>query len=204
MADCVPRDRRRRGLAYRFGLGAAFRQQKRQTLLDVRLGFGQAAKKSRGMSGLSTDLPAHGNHEQRRGRLERDRGHDESRARRHADDEAVPARNVFASPSRGIVNPMAEPDPQTQTPATEDEPRGERVRRRTRRAGLYTWAFLLVALLVVLVALIIANTREVEVSWVFGSTSQSLVWIILAAAIVGWLTGIVTSVLFRRRTRRGQ
>jgi len=99
---------------------------------------------------------------------------------------------------------MAEPDPQTQTPATEDEPRGERVRRRTRRAGLYTWAFLLVALLVVLVALIIANTREVEVSWVFGSTSQSLVWIILAAAIVGWLTGIVTSVLFRRRTRRGQ
>lgn len=56
MADCVPRDRRRRGLAYRFGLGAAFRQQKRQTLLDVRLGFGQAAKKSRGMSGLSTDF----------------------------------------------------------------------------------------------------------------------------------------------------
>ena len=54
-----------------------------------------------------------------------------------------------------------------------------------------------------LVALVIANTREVEVSWVFGSTRQSLVWIILAAAIVGWLTGIVTSVLFRRRTRRG-
>jgi len=84
------------------------------------------------------------------------------------------------------------------------EPRGERLRRRTRRTGLYVWAFLLVALLVVLVGLITANTRRVEVSWVLGSTHQSLVWIILAAAIVGWLAGIVTSVLFRRRTRRAQ
>ena len=82
------------------------------------------------------------------------------------------------------------------------EPRGERLRRRTHRASLYTWAFLLVALLVVLVALVAANTRRVEVSWVLGSTRQSLVWIILVAAIVGWFTGVVTSVLVRRRTRR--
>ena len=101
---------------------------------------------------------------------------------------------------------MAEDAPsgtQTHTSTSTAEPRGERLRRGSRRAGLYTWAVALVALLVVLVALVIANTREVEVSWVFGSTRQSLVWIILAAAIVGWLTGIVTSVLFRRRTRRG-
>ncbi len=82
------------------------------------------------------------------------------------------------------------------------EPSGDRLRRGARRTGLYTWAFLLVGLLVVLVALVSANTRRVEVSWVFGSTRQSLVWIILAAAIVGWLGGIVTSVIFRRRTRR--
>jgi uncharacterized integral membrane protein len=92
--------------------------------------------------------------------------------------------------------------PETQVQASTAEPRGERLRRRTRRAGLYTWAVALVALLIVLVALVVANTREVEVSWVLGSTQQSLVWIILAAAIVGWLAGIVTSVLFRRRTRR--
>jgi uncharacterized integral membrane protein len=98
---------------------------------------------------------------------------------------------------------MSEPDSAQVVPATASEPRSERIRRGTRRTGLYAWAFLLVALLVVLVALIIANTREVEVSWVFGSTRQSLVWIILATAIVGWLTGIVTSMLFRRRTRRG-
>ena len=88
-------------------------------------------------------------------------------------------------------------------PAAAREPRRERFRRGTRRAGLYSWAILLLALLVLLVALTVANTREVEVSWVLGSTNQSLVWIILAAAIVGWLTGIVTSTLFRRRTRRG-
>ena len=59
-------------------------------------------------------------------------------------------------------------------------------------------------MLVILIALVVANTGRVKVSWVLGSTRQSLVWIILAAAIVGWLAGIVTSVLFRRRTRRTQ
>ena len=98
-----------------------------------------------------------------------------------------------------------EPTPRADAPIASDaaaEPRRERLRRRARRTGLYAWTFLLVALLVVLVALIAANTRRVEVSWVLGSTRQSLVWIILAAAIGGWLAGIVTSVLLRRRTRR--
>ncbi len=54
----------------------------------------------------------------------------------------------------------------------------------------------------ILIALTVANTRTVEVSWVFGSTRQSLVWIILFAAILGWLSGIATSVVFRFRTRR--
>jgi uncharacterized integral membrane protein len=52
------------------------------------------------------------------------------------------------------------------------------------------------------VALAVANTRSVKVSWVVGSTQQSLVWIILITAILGWLLGIVTSVIFRHRTRR--
>jgi uncharacterized integral membrane protein len=81
------------------------------------------------------------------------------------------------------------------------EPRGEGLRRHARRTWIYTWAGALVGLLVILIALVVANTRTVEVSWVFGSTRQSLVWIILAAAILGWLLGIVTSVIIRRRTR---
>jgi uncharacterized integral membrane protein len=76
------------------------------------------------------------------------------------------------------------------------------MRRRARRAWLYTWAGALVALLVILIALVVANTRKVEVSWVFGSTRQSLVWIILVTGIVGWLLGIVTTIVFRFRTRR--
>ncbi|MEX2644834.1 MAG: LapA family protein [Gaiellaceae bacterium] len=82
------------------------------------------------------------------------------------------------------------------------ETRGARLRRHGHRTWLYTWAFLLVALVVVLIALILANTRQVELSWVFGDGHASLVWIILAAAVLGWLLGIATSVLFRFRTRR--
>jgi hypothetical protein len=37
---------------------------------------------------------------------------------------------------------------------------------------------------------------------VAGSGHASLVWIILASAVLGWLLGIVTSVVFRLRTRR--
>jgi uncharacterized integral membrane protein len=82
------------------------------------------------------------------------------------------------------------------------ESRRERFRRRGHHAGLYTWAFGLLALLVVLIALVIANTRQVKLSWVVGTGHASLVWIILASAVLGWLLGIVTSVVFRLRSRR--
>ena len=89
--------------------------------------------------------------------------------------------------------------------APQNEPverRRERLLRHGRHTGLYVWAFSLVALLVVLIALVIANTRQVKLSWVAGSGHASLVWIILASAVLGWLLGIVTSVVFRLRTRR--
>ena len=82
------------------------------------------------------------------------------------------------------------------------EERGARLRRHGHRTGLYAWAFALVALLVVVVALALANTHEVELNWLFGTGNASLVWVILAAAILGWLLGITTSVIFRLRTRR--
>jgi uncharacterized integral membrane protein len=64
------------------------------------------------------------------------------------------------------------------------------------------WAVILVALLAVLIVLISANTSKVKLSWAVGSTHASLVWIILAAAVIGWLLGITTAVGFRHRTRR--
>jgi uncharacterized integral membrane protein len=96
-----------------------------------------------------------------------------------------------------------ESPPQQELPRSERvEPRGERLRRHGHHTRLYTVAFSLVALLVVLIALVSANTRQVKLSWVAGSGHASLVWIILAAAVLGWLLGIVTSVVFRLRTRR--
>jgi uncharacterized integral membrane protein len=82
------------------------------------------------------------------------------------------------------------------------EPRGDRLRRHGRRTGLYTWAVGLIGLLVILIALVVANTRQVKLSWVVGSGHASLVWILLAAAVLGWLLGILTSEVFRLRTRR--
>jgi uncharacterized integral membrane protein len=82
------------------------------------------------------------------------------------------------------------------------EARGARLRRHGHRTGLYAWAFTVVALVVVVVALAVANTRQVKISWVVGTNHASLIWIILAATVLGWLLGIATSILFRLRTRR--
>jgi uncharacterized integral membrane protein len=90
----------------------------------------------------------------------------------------------------------------TSDAAISAEPRRERLRRHANRTRLYVWAFALAAAAVILVALIVANTRQVKLDWVVGSTHASLVWIILASALLGWLGGIATSVVFRRRTRR--
>jgi uncharacterized integral membrane protein len=83
-----------------------------------------------------------------------------------------------------------------------DESRRDRLSRHGRRARLYTWAALLAAMLIVLVALIVANTRQVKVSWVIGDSHTSLVWLVIVPALLGWVAGVATSVLFRRRTRR--
>jgi len=82
------------------------------------------------------------------------------------------------------------------------ESRGEQLRRHGRRAGLYAWAVLAAAVLVILIVLTAANVRSVKLDWIFGSTHASLIWIILSAAVLGWLLGIATTVLVRFRTRR--
>jgi uncharacterized integral membrane protein len=93
------------------------------------------------------------------------------------------------------------PDAERQGTVPAVEPEGDAVLRR-RRAKLYAWAFLLAAFFVVLVALIVANTRSAKISWVVGSSHVSLIWIIIVAAMLGWFSGLVTSLLFHRRTRR--
>ncbi len=92
--------------------------------------------------------------------------------------------------------------PPSPPPVEPGEARGAHLRRQARSARLYTSAFLVVAMLVVLIALVIANTRRVKISWVIGTTEASLVWIIVVAAILGWLLGLATGAVLRLRTRR--
>ncbi len=97
--------------------------------------------------------------------------------------------------------PTHEPDlaPPAATPG---ESRKERVRRYGHRTRLYAGAFVSVALLAVIIVLVTKNTDAVKLDWAVGSTRASLVWIILAAAVLGWLLGLTTAVVFHHRTRR--
>lgn len=69
----------------------------------------------------------------------------------------------------------------------------ERFRRKAHRSRLHGYALVAVALVAYLIALAVANTPRVKVSWVFGSSHVSLVWLVLFAAILGWLLGLVVT-----------
>ena len=90
------------------------------------------------------------------------------------------------------VAPVEEP---AQTPVHD-------LRWHLRRVRVYSSTAILVATTVILVGLIAANTRRVTISWVFGDSRARLVWIIVAAALVGWVAGIATSAVARRRIQR--
>jgi uncharacterized integral membrane protein len=94
----------------------------------------------------------------------------------------------------------APPEPEG-LPSAPAESRRERLRRHRRHARLYAWSILLVVALVVIVALVVSNTRQVRVSWVVGHSRTSLVWLVLFPAVAGWLAGIATAIVFRRSTR---
>jgi uncharacterized integral membrane protein len=82
------------------------------------------------------------------------------------------------------------------------EPRRVRVARHARRARFYASAAAFVTVLVVLAALASKNTQTAKLDWLAGSTRASLAWIILAAAVFGWLFGIATALIVNRRARR--
>jgi uncharacterized integral membrane protein len=94
---------------------------------------------------------------------------------------------------------LAGGDAETETAV---ETRGARFARKAHRVRLYLYAATAVVLLVFLIALAIANTGHVRVSWVFGTSSVSLVWLVLFSAVLGLLLGMVIGALFHWRTRR--
>jgi uncharacterized integral membrane protein len=94
-----------------------------------------------------------------------------------------------------------ESEPEQQAPILEAESRFRRGIRYSHRTGLYASFIVAIAAFVFLILLIARNTRHVKVDYVFGSTQTGLVWLVIISAITGWVLGIVTSFLIRRRTR---
>jgi len=89
-----------------------------------------------------------------------------------------------------------------QTRIEEAESRLERSLRYGHRTGLWVALLIAIAAVVFLILLISRNTRQVKLDYVVGDTQARLIWLIIVAAIVGWVLGIVTSFLVRHRTRR--
>jgi uncharacterized integral membrane protein len=94
------------------------------------------------------------------------------------------------------------PEPQEQRePPPEDEPRRDRALRYGHRGSLYATLVLGIVAGVLLILLIARNTRQVKLDYVFGHTQAGLIWLVIISAITGWVLGIVTAFLIRRRTR---
>jgi uncharacterized integral membrane protein len=82
-----------------------------------------------------------------------------------------------------------------------EESRFRRSVRYGHRGGVYASLLVAIAVLVYLILLIARNTRQVKLDYVFGDTSARVIWLIVIAAIAGWVLGLLTSHLVRRRTR---
>ena len=101
---------------------------------------------------------------------------------------------------------MSEPETEAAPPETEAAPlevesRFRRGVRYSHRTGLYVSLVVAIATIVFLILLVARNTRRVKVDYAFGSTQARLVWLVIISAITGWVLGIVTAFLIRRRTR---
>jgi uncharacterized integral membrane protein len=83
----------------------------------------------------------------------------------------------------------------------DEETRLQRSLRYGHRTGLYATLVLGILALILLILLIARNTRQVRVDYVFGHSQAALIWLVVLSAIVGWVLGIVTAALIRRRTR---
>ena len=96
---------------------------------------------------------------------------------------------------------MSEQEPEAQEAAIEEESRRDRALRYGHRTTLYATLILGIAAAVLLILLIARNTRQVRLDYIAGDTRAGLIWLIIISAITGWVLGIVTAFLIRRRTR---
>ena len=93
-------------------------------------------------------------------------------------------------------------EPETEAAPLEVESRFRRGVRYSHRTGLYVSLVVAIATVVFLILLIVQNSRHVKVDYVFGTSHTRLIWLIIVTGFLGWLLGLATSYLVRRRTRR--
>jgi uncharacterized integral membrane protein len=96
---------------------------------------------------------------------------------------------------------MSDQAPEQQD-APAEEGRFRRGVRYTHHTAMFVAVAIVVATILYLVLLIASNTRRVKLDYVFGSGHARLIWLIVLSAFTGWLLGLATSFLFRRRMRR--
>jgi uncharacterized integral membrane protein len=100
-----------------------------------------------------------------------------------------------------VSEPGQQEQRQEAPPTVEEETRLQRGLRYGHRTGLYAALVLGIAAAILLILLIARNTRQVRLDYVVGHTRAGLIWMIVISAIAGWVLGIVTAFLIRRRTR---
>ncbi len=74
--------------------------------------------------------------------------------------------------------------------------------RRTFQPGLWLRLVIGGGTLVYLVLFVGLNTHKVKVSFVFGDTHVSLIWVVLLSGALGVVLGVLSSQLHRFRRRR--
>jgi uncharacterized integral membrane protein len=67
---------------------------------------------------------------------------------------------------------------------------------------MYVALCIVIATVVYLILLIVENSKPVHVHYVFGTSRTRLIWLVIISGLVGWIAGLATSYLIRRRTRR--
>jgi uncharacterized integral membrane protein len=88
-------------------------------------------------------------------------------------------------------------------PVPAEESRYRRGVRHAHRAGNAFSVVVVIAAVVFLILLIVRNTRHVKVDYVIGDAQARVVWLILVSAFTGWVLGLATAYLVRRRRRLG-
>jgi uncharacterized integral membrane protein len=126
-----------------------------------------------------------------------------SKTRRTPADSPLPDSDTIGTPGNGASPVTASPQAEfaAQPTSAEGETRREHFRRKAHRSRLHAYAIIAVVLAACVIALAVANTARVKVDWVLGTSRVSLVWLVLSAAVLGWLLGLVMTAAFHWRTR---